>query len=151
MKRQLLEYYSLLETSHLTNSVLSSLPLPRTLDPNTPAAVPGRLFAVLILLRDSISVLLRLPFFFFPLIMHMPAYIMGRYGGKLAADEETRAQSKVVFGLLSLLLTYSAAFTFLWSMFMYTPTGALIAAGTVYLFALYHIRVIDGKSFLLLH
>lgn len=145
VKRHLLEYYSLLESSHLTNSVLSALPLPRTLDPNTPATVPSRLFTILILIRDTLSALVRLPFFLFPLIVHAPAYIMGRVGARLVKDEEeTQAQNKVVFGLLSLTVIYPAAFFFLWALFWYTPVGALLAAGTVYLFAAYHNRMIDG-------
>ncbi|KAF5385969.1 hypothetical protein D9615_002530 [Tricholomella constricta] len=145
-KRNLLEYYSLLQSSHLTNSVLSSLPLPRSLDPNTPAPVPSRLYTILILIRDTISALIRLPFFLFPLIVHSPVYFMGRLGAKLVKDEEeTQAQNKVVFGLLSLLLIYPAAFFFLWALLWYTPIGALLAAATVYLFANYHNRMIDDN------
>ncbi|KAF8070166.1 glycerol-3-phosphate-acyltransferase [Lyophyllum atratum] len=143
-KRNLLEYYSLLQSSHLTNSVLSSLPLPRSLDPNTPVPVPSRLYTLLILIRDTISALIRLPFFFFPLIVHLPVYFMGRLGARLVQDEEeTQAQNKVVFGLLSLVLIYPAAFFFLWALLWYTPIGALFAATTVYLFANYHNRIID--------
>lgn len=146
VKGHLLEYYSLLQSSHLTNSVLSSLPLPCTLDPNTPTTVPSRLLTLLILIRDSLSALVGLPFFLFPLIVHMPVYIMGRMGARLVEDEEeTQAQNKVVFGLLSLLLIYPAAFFFLWALFWYTPIGALLAAATVYLFAMYHIWTIDGE------
>ncbi|PPQ68204.1 hypothetical protein CVT25_015036 [Psilocybe cyanescens] len=145
-KRRLLEYYSLLQSSHLSNSVLSSLPLPRSLDPNTPATVPSRLYTLLILIRDSIAALIQLPFFFIPLLVHSPVYIMGRVGAKLVEnEEETQAQNKVAFGLLSLLLIYPAAFFFLWAMFWYTSLGALLAATLVYLFAVYHVRMIDGK------
>jgi hypothetical protein len=71
---------------------------------------------------------------------------MGRLGARLAEDEqETQAQNKVVFGLLSLLLIYPAAFLFLWALFWYTPIGALLAAAMVYLFAIYHIKTIDGE------
>ncbi|KAF8973307.1 hypothetical protein BDZ97DRAFT_1780750 [Flammula alnicola] len=107
VKRNLLGYYSLLQSSHLSNS---------------------------------------LPFFFIPLIVHIPVYIMGRIGARLVEnEEETQAQNKVAFGLLSLLLIYPATFFFLWALFRYTPTGALLAAFLVYLFAVYHIRMIDGK------
>lgn len=129
--------------------MLSSLPLPRSLDPNTPTTVPGRLFTLLILVRDSISALIGLPFFLFPLIVHIPVYIMGRWGASLVeAEEETQAQNKVVFGLLSLLLIYPATFFFLWALFWYTPVGALLAASAVYLFAIYHTKTIDGKPLL---
>lgn len=145
-KRHLLGYYSLLQSSHLSNSVLSSLPLPRSLEPNTSATLPGRLYTLLILVRDSISALIQLPFFFIPLIVHSPVYIMGRVGAKLVEDEEeTQAQNKVAFGLLSLLLIYPTIFFFLWALFSYTGLGALLAAAMVYLFAVYHTRTIDGK------
>lgn len=71
---------------------------------------------------------------------------MGRLGAKLAEDEEeTQAQNKVVFGLLSLLLIYPATFYFLWALFWYSSVGAVLAAGIVYLFAVYHVRLIDRK------
>lgn len=108
--------------------------------------LPSRLYTILILLRDSISALIRLPFFLFPLIIHIPAYAMARYGAKLVEnEEETQAQNKVAFGLIALIFTYSIAFFFLWGLFLYTPIGALGAGVTVYLFAMYHNQMIDGK------
>lgn len=146
VRRHLLEYYSLLQSTHLTNSVLSALPLPKTLDPNTPTTLPSRLLTILILIRDSFSALGGLPLFLFPLILHMPVYIMGRLGARLVEDEEeTQAQNKVAFGLVSLLLIYPAIFFFLWALLWYTPTGALLAAGIVYLFAVYHNKMINGQ------
>ncbi|KAH9485367.1 Glycerol-3-phosphate O-acyltransferase 2 [Psilocybe cubensis] len=69
-------------------------------------------------------------------ISQTPVYIMGRIGAKLVEnEEETQAQNKVAFGLLSSLLIYPAAFFFLWAMFWYTSLGALLAATLVYLFA----------------
>ncbi|KAJ7797540.1 hypothetical protein B0H14DRAFT_3114323 [Mycena olivaceomarginata] len=150
MKRCLLEYYSLLQSTHLTNSVLSNLPLPRTLDPNTPTPLPSRLLTVLILIRDTFAMLLRLPFFIFPLIMYFPVYFMGRVGARLVEDEEeTQAQNKLVFGLLSMLIMYPTAFFFLWAMFMYTRVGAVLAAGTLWLFARYHDSMINVRNALL--
>ncbi|KAF8644803.1 hypothetical protein AX16_008263 [Volvariella volvacea WC 439] len=144
VRRRLLDYYSLLQTTHLTNSVLSSLPLPRNLDPNTPASIPSRLYTLLVLIRDSLSAAVYLPFFFFPLVVHTPAYIMGRLGARLVEhEEETQAQNKVAFGLISLMGTYSVAFFFLWALFGYTIIRAILAGFLVYLFANYHNRMID--------
>lgn len=71
---------------------------------------------------------------------------MGRFGAKLVEDEEeTQAQNKVAFGLISLFLIYSASFFFLWALFWYTPTGALLSAFLVYLFAVYHVKMIDSE------
>ena len=72
---------------------------------------------------------------------------MGRFGARLVEDEEeTQAQNKVVFGLLLLLMIYPAAFYFLWAFFWYTPVGALIAGSFVFLFAMYHNRLINRTS-----
>lgn len=59
-------------------------------------------------------------------------------------EEETMAQNKIVFGLVLLLVTYPMIFYFLWALFLYTRIGALVAAGTVWLFAVYHVKLIDG-------
>ena len=148
VKRRLLEYYSLLESARLTNSVLSSLPLPRTLDPNQPVPLPSRLYTVMILLRDTLALTIRLPFFLFPVIAHLPVYILSRLAAQLAEDEvESQAQNKVVIGLiLSVLFIYPTAFFLLWAFMMYTPLGALISAGIVWLLAVYHNKLIRGTS-----
>ncbi|KAJ6456367.1 hypothetical protein C8R45DRAFT_880637 [Mycena sanguinolenta] len=146
VKRCLLEYYSLLQSTHLTNSVLSKLPLPRTLDPNTPTPLPSRVITLLILIRDTFSMLLRLPFFIFPLILYLPVYFMGRLGAQLVEDEEeTQAQNKLVFGLMSMMGMYLLAFFFLWSLFMYTPVGAVLAMATLWVFARYHDSMINDN------
>lgn len=145
-KRRLLEYYALLQSTHMTNSVLSDLPLPPSLSPSQPISLPSRLRTLLFLIKDTLSSLTRLPFFLFPLIVHLPVYVMGRLAAKLVEDEEeTQAQNKVVIGLLLLMLIYPAAFFFLWAMFWYTPVGALVAAGTVWLFAVYHNKMINDN------
>ena len=149
LKRRLLEYYSLLESARLTNSVLSSLPLPRTLDPNQPVPLPSRLYTLVILLRDTLTLVIRLPFFLLPIIVHLPVYILSRFGAKLVEDEvESQAQSKVVIGLVLLaLFIYPTAFFLLWAFMMYTPLGALISAGIVWLLAVYHNTLIQGMFF----
>ena len=57
IKRHLLTYYSLLQSTHLTNAALSSLPLPETLDPNRPIPLPSRLFTLSLLIRDTLVAL----------------------------------------------------------------------------------------------
>lgn len=94
------------------------------------------------------SSLARLPFFVFPLIVHMPIYIMGRLGAQLVEhEEETQAQNKVVIGLLFLLMIYPLTFWLLWALFSYSSTGAVLAAVTVWMFAVYHTKMINGQSF----
>lgn len=147
MKHRLLEYYSLLQSSKLNNSALSALPLPKTLDPRRAEPLPSRLRTLLLLLRDTLSILIRLPFFLFPLVVHLPAYLAARAAARLVEDEEeTQAQNKVVFGLIFLILIYPAAFFFLWALFWFTPVGAIVSALTVWLFAVYHVKMIDGTS-----
>ncbi|OBZ70864.1 Glycerol-3-phosphate O-acyltransferase 2 [Grifola frondosa] len=146
IRRDLLTYYSLLESTHLTNAVLSSLSLPKTLDPRRPIPLPSRLLTLTLLIRDTLAVLVRLPFFLVPLMLHAPAYVMGRLGAHLVEDEEeTQAQNKVVFGLLLVLLIYPVVFFFIWAFLWYTPVGALIAAAFVFLSAMYHNRLINDN------
>ncbi|KAI0674865.1 hypothetical protein C8Q78DRAFT_1009320 [Trametes maxima] len=144
IKRHLLTYYSLLESTHLTNAVLSSLPLPATLDPQQPVPLPSRLRTLGVLIRDTLALVVRLPFSIVPLMIHAPAYVMGRVGARMVEDEEeTQAQNKVVFGLLLLFMIYPAAFFFLWAFLWYTPAGAFVSAAAVFLFAIYHNSLIN--------
>lgn len=146
VRRYLLSYYSLLQSTNLTNSVLSSLPLSSTLDPSKRTPITLRLRTLAILTRDTVSSLVRLPFFLFPLVMHTPVYVMSRLGGRLVEEEEeTQAQNKVVLGLLMMVMIYPAAFFFLWALLWFSPIGALLAASTMYLFAMYHNRLINGE------
>ncbi|KAI6121843.1 hypothetical protein F5141DRAFT_1186966 [Pisolithus sp. B1] len=146
VRRHLLEYYSLLQSAHLTNSVLASLHLPATLSPTRPTPLPSRLFTLSILIRDTLAVLIRLPIFFLPLLLHLPVYIIGRRAARLSEhEEETQAQNKVVFSLLLLLLIYPATFWILWAVLSYSSTGALVAALTVWAFAYYHTRLVNGS------
>ncbi|KAI9463359.1 glycerol-3-phosphate-acyltransferase [Russula earlei] len=146
VRRSLLEYYSLLQSVQLTNSVLSSLPLPWTLDPHQPVALPSRLSTLLVLIRGSLAILIRLPFFILPLIVHFPAYVMGQLGARLAMDEEeTLAQNKVIFAMFLLMLIYPAAFLVMWAFLWFTPIGAILSATLVWLFAAYHNKLINDN------
>ncbi|KAG1829658.1 hypothetical protein EV424DRAFT_1526312 [Suillus variegatus] len=144
VRRHLLGYYSLLQSTNLTNSVLSSLPLPPMLSPSHPTPLPSRLLTLSVLIRDTLVALTRLPFFLIPLLLHTPVYVMGRIGARLVEhEEETQAQNKAVFGLLSCMMIYPATFWALWAMLWYTGFGALVAAFTVWAFAYYHNRLIN--------
>jgi glycerol-3-phosphate O-acyltransferase / dihydroxyacetone phosphate acyltransferase len=144
-RRHLLEYYSLLQSTHLTNSVLTPLQLPVALSPTHPTPLPSRLFTLSILIRDTVVALVRLPTFFLPLLLHMPVYVIGRLAARLAEhEEESQAQNKVVFSLLLLMLIYPATFWVLWAVLSYSSTGALVAALMVWAFAYYHTRLVNG-------
>ncbi|KAI6010515.1 glycerol-3-phosphate-acyltransferase [Pisolithus marmoratus] len=146
VRRHLLEYYSLLQSTHLTNSVLASLRLPATLSPTHPTPLPSRLLTLSILMRDTLAALIRLPTFFLPLLLHFPVYIIGRRAARLSEhEEETQAQNKIVVSLLLLLLIYPATFWVLWAVLSYSSTGALVAALTVWAFAYYHTRLVNDN------
>jgi glycerol-3-phosphate O-acyltransferase/dihydroxyacetone phosphate acyltransferase len=148
VKRRLLEYYSLLQSTQLSHAVLASLPLPALLDPARPTPVPGRLRTLAVLARDTLSALVALPFFVLPLLLHAPAYALGRVGARLVEhEEETQAQNKVVFGLLFLVMCYPAAFFAVWAFLWYSRVGALIAGGLVALLAVYHTQGVNGAFF----
>ncbi|GJE90098.1 glycerol-3-phosphate-acyltransferase [Phanerochaete sordida] len=143
-KKALLTYYSLLQSSNLTNTALSTLPLPLDLDPNRPVALPSRLRTLSILVAETLAAVVRLPLFVVPLLVHAPAYAFARVGAKLVEDEEeTQAQNKVAFGLLLLMIVYTSIGIFVWSILSYTVVGALLATGFVFLFAWYHNSLID--------
>ncbi|KAF9520307.1 hypothetical protein BS47DRAFT_1335910 [Hydnum rufescens UP504] len=146
VKSDLLSYYSLLDSTRLTHSALSQLPLPRTLDPAVPAPLPSRVSTLWVLIRDTLASLSRLPFFFFPLLVHIPAYAMSRLGARLVEDEEeTQAQNKILFGLLSLGLIYPLMFFFVWALLWLTPAGFVVAAITLWAFAVYHVRLVGDN------
>ncbi|KAF8608633.1 hypothetical protein BDV93DRAFT_518712 [Ceratobasidium sp. AG-I] len=146
-KKRLLAYHSLLESAKLSHEALSDLPLPRTLDPSIETPLPSRLSTLAILLKDTLATTIRLPFFLLPLIIHIPAYVLGRVLAKLVEEEEeTQAQTKMVAGILALtIVSYPIMFLFLWAFLWLTPTGALIAAGFVWLLAIYHVSIIDDN------
>ena len=143
-KRALLRYYSLLQYTHLSHSTLSSIPLPRSLDPSSSVPLPSRLYTLLILIRDTTTALVNLPFFLLPLLFHLPVYFISRYGAHLVRDEEeTQAQNKLVFGLLYLLFLYPTLFLSLWSLFLFTPVGIVAGLAGVYILWMHHTRMVD--------
>jgi len=55
------------------------------------------------------------------------------------------AQNKVVVGLLGLLVAYGTMFWFIWALLGGWWISGVIAAATVYLFGIYHVRLIDDN------
>jgi hypothetical protein len=144
LKSLLVTYHKLLISSRLSNGALTDLPLPQTLDPNSKVPLPSRFSTLWLLTKDSLAAFIRLPFFFVPLITHIPVYFVGILGARLVEDEmETQAQMKITFGLLLSFLTYPVLFFTLWAVFRQIPLGAAIAAGVVWLLGRYHSALID--------
>jgi glycerol-3-phosphate O-acyltransferase/dihydroxyacetone phosphate acyltransferase len=138
-------YHSLLKTSQLTNETLAFLPLPRNLDPRRPMPFPSRITTFLVLIRDTLSAMLRLPLFLVPLLVHFPIYAISRWVGRQSEEEETMAQNKVVVGLFGLLIAYGTMFWFIWALLGGWWINGVIAAFTVYVFGIYHVRLIDDN------
>ncbi|KAF8739720.1 Phosphate acyltransferase, partial [Rhizoctonia solani] len=146
-KKALLTYYSLLESSKLTHEALADLPLPRTLDPSVDTPLPSRLSTLAVLLKDTIATTIRLPFFVLPALIHIPAYILCRLLARMVEEEEeSQAQMKIFGGIFAMaIMTYPVIFLFLWAFLWLTPVGALLAAGLVWLLAVYHVSIIDDN------
>jgi len=143
VKSRLLTYYALLQESRLTHSTLSQLPLPLALDPRRPTALPSRIFTLALLVRDTLASLIRLPFFLFPLLVHLPVYALGKYIQDKIVDEEEVAQGKVFLGLFLLVGTYSVMFMALWTFMWLSPLGAVVAMLVTWAFAVYHVQLVD--------
>jgi len=149
LKRALITYHSLLKSSDLTNAALASLPLPRVKrSPNSKNAIPipSRLSTILPLLRETFGVLISLPLFLVPLLVHLPIYYVTRWvGNKSVREEETMAQNKLVVGLIALFAIYSFWFWIIFALFLGTPIGAFIAIITIWGLEFYHGRLIDDN------
>ncbi|CAE6366655.1 unnamed protein product [Rhizoctonia solani] len=146
-RKALLKYYSLLQSAKLSHEALADLPLPRTLDPSVEAPLPSRLSTLAVLLKDTIATTIRLPFFVLPALIHLPAYVLCRMLARMVEEEEeTQAQMKIFGGILAMvIMTYPVIFMFLWAFLWSTPIGALLAAGIVWLIAIYHVSMIDDN------
>ena len=76
-RSSLIAYEAILRELKFANSSLNALPLPRILDPHTPASPPDRFSSLFALFKTTLSSLLFLPFFALPLLAHLPIYIVG--------------------------------------------------------------------------
>ncbi|KAK0481004.1 hypothetical protein EDD18DRAFT_1363605 [Armillaria luteobubalina] len=61
MKQILVEYYIMLQLMNLMDSIISSLPIPWSLDPNVPGSPIHRILALLALLTSTILSLIHVP------------------------------------------------------------------------------------------
>ena len=149
LKKAMITYHSLLKSSRLTNGALATLPLPRTkrtANSKGPLPIPSRLSTVLPLLRETFNVLIRLPLFLVPLLIHLPIYYLTRWiGDRSAREEETMAQNKLVVGLFAVFGIYTFWFWIIFALFWSTPMGALIAFVTICALEYYHGRLIDDN------
>lgn len=147
LKRALITYHSLLKSSRLTNGALATLPLPRTKrDSKGSLPIPSRLSTVLPLLHETFNVLIRLPLFFVPLLVHLPIYYLTRWvGNRSAREEETMAQNKVVVGLFTLFTIYTFWFWIIFALFWQSSVGAVVGLVTIVSMEAYHGKLIDDN------
>lgn len=142
----LIEYDSVLRSNGFTNASLNALPLPRILDPRTPAAPPARLRTLWALTKTSLTAVVLLPFFLLPLLAHLPVYAIGKSTQLYlnSVEAEAFAQNKIVFSLLALIFAvYPAIFFATWALWLFTPLGLLVALAWTAMFAVYHTRLVD--------
>jgi glycerol-3-phosphate O-acyltransferase/dihydroxyacetone phosphate acyltransferase len=144
LKTKLASYHRLLVSSRLSNAALVDIPLPQDLDPSRKVTLPNRFLPLYILIKDTISSLIRLPFFLLPLVLNIPLYVVGILGARLAEDEvETQAQTKIALALVLSFLMYPILFFVLCAALRQVPLGAALAAGILYLLRRYHSALVD--------
>lgn len=78
LQKLLLAYSAALDRASLTNLALGPRCLPSSMDPAKSVRLPDRLTTLFHLCVDTCASLLRLPFFFLPLVVHTPVYIAAR-------------------------------------------------------------------------
>ncbi|GHJ85685.1 hypothetical protein NliqN6_2087 [Naganishia liquefaciens] len=146
LKDLLNKYNNLLVTAKLSNTELSDLPLPESLNPSRSTPLPTKFATIWLLIKDTISCMVRLPFFLVPMVVHLPIYVMARMGANIAKEElETQAQMKVAFGLLFSFAVYPVIFFALWVLLGFTALGGLVAAALVYGFNMSHQSLVDAN------
>ncbi|WVR07618.1 hypothetical protein IAU60_004660 [Kwoniella sp. DSM 27419] len=144
LRSLLATYHRLLASSRLTNPALTDFSLPLKLDPSIPVPLPNRFSTLYYLIKDTLACLLRFPFFIVPMLIHIPVYLVGILGARVAEEElETQAQMKVAFGLLLSLITYPILFFILWSVLKAYTLGAVLAGGIVWALGRSHSALID--------
>ncbi|KAG9300103.1 hypothetical protein G9A89_000843 [Geosiphon pyriformis] len=95
-------------------------------------------------LSEFLKSLIQLPFFLPGLLFHWPIYIIGKISAKYEIYEESKAQNKILLGLGWLFAAYLALFFSVWIAMSFTPLGFMLAGSFVFIFAWYHIALVDS-------
>ncbi|CAG8601347.1 4883_t:CDS:2, partial [Paraglomus occultum] len=96
------------------------------------------------LFAHVLKCIIQLPFFLPGLAFHWPIYVMGKLSAKYEKYEESRAQNKILLGLLWLILSYTIMFFAVWLLLFFTPLGVVLAGAVVFIFAWYHVILVDS-------
>ncbi|CAG8613570.1 7528_t:CDS:2, partial [Funneliformis mosseae] len=134
LKNNLIQYKTSLDELRLSNADIARYE-------NRSLTIP---WATYTFLRELLKFVVQLPFFLPGLCFHWPIYLLGIISAKYEIYEESRAQNKIALGLTWLLIAYSALFFFIWVTFFFTPLGFILAASAVFIFAWYHIALVDS-------
>ncbi|CAG8503517.1 1638_t:CDS:2 [Acaulospora colombiana] len=105
----------------------------------------SKLRALCTFLYESLKFFIQLPFFLPALFFHWPIYVLGKVSVKFEKYEESMAQNKIMLGLVWLMISYTILFFMVWTMLFYTPLGLVLAAGAVFIFAWYHVALVDRQ------
>ncbi|KAK0488172.1 hypothetical protein EDD18DRAFT_1359859 [Armillaria luteobubalina] len=82
-KRILVEYFIMLRLTNLTDSIISSLPVPRSLDPDVPGSPIHRILALLALSTSTILSLIHVPPYCLSLVIRPSSFILTAVGSWL--------------------------------------------------------------------
>ena len=107
---------------------------------NRSLTIPSALYTFLC---ELVKFTIQFPFFLPGLCFHRPIYVLGVISAKYEKHEESRAQNKIALGLAWLMIAYTVLFCFIWIVMFFTPLGFILAAGAVFIFAWYHIALVD--------
>jgi len=69
--------------------------------------------------------------------------VLGIISAKYEIYEESRAQNKIVLGFVWLIIAYTVLFFLIWVKMFFTPLGFILSASIVFIFAWYHIALVD--------
>ncbi|CAG8518482.1 5396_t:CDS:10 [Ambispora gerdemannii] len=101
-------------------------------------------WALYTFVTEACKSLIQLPFFLPGLMFHWPIYILGKLSARYEIYEENKAQNKIILGLAWLVLAYLFLFFVIWIAMLFTPLGLILAGGFVFIFAWYHIALVDS-------
>jgi len=133
LKNNLNQYKASLDELHLSNTDIARYE-------NRSLTIPWALYT---LSCELVKFAIQLPFFLPGLCFHWPIYVLGIISAKYEIYEESRAQNKIVLGFVWLIIAYTVLFFLIWVKMFFTPLGFILSASIVFIFAWYHIALVD--------
>ncbi|RIB18031.1 hypothetical protein C2G38_1926833, partial [Gigaspora rosea] len=134
LKNLLIQYKTSLDALHLTNPDISRYEKHHL-------TLPWALYSFLC---ELFKFAIQLPFFLPGLCFHWPIYVLGKVSVRFEIYEESRAQNKIMLGLVWLIMAYTILFFVIWSILFFTPIGFIFSVASVIIFAWYHVALVDS-------